>query len=606
MKLNTQQEAAAKAPAEGVIRVTATAGSGKTTLLLARLEHLFAEAPGNMQLLAFNKSIADELTERVEKKINPFASASTTVETSHGFAYRLVRRHYRSLGFSKAPDKAPDWQVFKEAATIAEKLGMKIQQGPMAAVMAAYDFLKGNGQKNALPRYATQNKVFKSLFKLYGEEKLLKLMDLAEKNRDEQGLLTFTDMLRLACSFPEHIYEDLDITHLLVDEAQDLNIMQHELINRISPYTRSITMVGDRAQAIYGFSGARPDVFDDIPRRYNAKDYVLETNYRSKKPILDVANKLLGLLNSNLELRPNGEQPGISPVFHSDPGYMLPWLRVLEENGVAPEDIAIIFRANAHTLDLQIMLTEAGIPYRCTAGSFFDHSVFKDTMAYYKVVFGAGDEVEDTWRRIAKHVPYMPKALIEEALERVPNEPWMYEPERFARSPNERAWRVMQGRIREVKRVIQTYDSTYAIRYLVDEILMDIWISKGAGDLELTKQSQLMVEAVKKLAEKYEKNYDIHQFYMNRPEPSTTGINITSAHKAKGLEWKVAALWGLGMGSFPLRFSDQERSDDELRLLYVAVTRAKEELVGFCSTTSDPSGGLLAALIPDPLKNLRL
>jgi superfamily I DNA/RNA helicase len=604
-QLNPQQAAAAYAPARGNILVTAIAGSGKTTLLIERLQHLFDKEPGDEVLLAFNKSIIEELRAKVEKRLSVFAANRVTVDTSFAFARKLLKANFDKLGFKAMPEMPIAWKLNAEMVKVSKAHGLPLTEAFVKSVLAADSYRLGSGDTNAFETYMNRNRTFSKVMGLHGGPKLRALADKLAAHRRQLGWMTFTDMMSWTLELPEEVYAHLGVKHLLVDEAQDLSYHQHQLIARVAKYCTSVTFVGDRSQAIYSFAGARPDIFDRIPEMYGASVYALETNYRSKEPILDLANKVLAhpLLENTLRLKPNGEQPGLPVQVHSDDKHIIFWLHSYLDSGVDPKDIAIIFRARSHTMILEYLLAQAGIPYHCSNGSFFDHEVIQEVVAYLVLLMDSqrSSEREEAWTTVCKQVPFMSNDMIEKSWALSPQEPWTTSPP-FKNDGAKRVWASLGTRIRAVQNRIKNGSANEMAHFVIQEYLKDRWETANADDPEKQREFDMMRDALLNITKNFRTCAEFYNYYLHRPSGNNEeGIRIISGHKSKGLEWPIVALWNVGEGTLPLDSEDP----DELRLAYVMTTRAKEELALFLSSTKDSTGGLLAKMVPDPLAELK-
>lgn len=599
MTLNEKQQLAAQAPAEGAIRINAGAGTGKTTTLLKRIDHLFKQAPGNILLLAFNKSVVEELTVKVEKQVNVFASGFTKVATSYGFAFDLVKKHYTKLGFTQVPEVPPEYKVVKAGIEEARVIHVHLTEAMMKGLLAAEAWRRGGGEKD-YGGYINRSRSMQEAIRRASMDQLLAVSDRLARRRRKENWVIFQDMLPLALELPSEIYADLDIVHLLVDEAQDLHVGQHGLIHALSQHTRSLTVVGDIAQAIYAFAGARPDLFKGIPARYDAKDYILDVNYRSKQPILDLANKLLEMpqMQTPLRLKPNGEQPGPPVQKYKKPEDIVFWMQSLIDSGVDPKDIAVIFRTRAQTRDLEFLVASAGIPYTCTAGSFFDHPVVDEFVSYYKLLMG--QPTEEVWVKVAKHRKFQPTAGIESAWQERPDKPWQHWPgPHFRNEGQKHTWREMKAHLDGLQARIRTAPPSGVFADLHQMLFYQRWADKVAGDPELEREYNQMTAYMHEMLVNFKTGAEFYDYVTNRPKEDETGVSIISGHKSKGLEWPYVAIWSAGDGSFPLSMDE-----DELRLLYVAVTRAQNELALF-PHKDRPDGGLLMRLAPDPMGGMK-
>lgn len=596
--LNDKQKAAVNAPADKAIRVNAGAGTGKTKVIMERIGFLRSQVKGKIMILAFNKNVAEELKVKVEKEANPWAAMVTTVDTSYGFANKLVKAHRLALGFTEMPTVPPAWKVAKLCAEAAQESGVRATELQIKALLAAEAWRRGSGA-NTYEAYADRSEQLTKLLKVYSHSRLIELSDHLFRFRVQQNWCLFMDMLTLALQLPDDAFQALGVTHLLVDEAQDLNLAQHHVIERLAKYASSTTIVGDVAQAIYEFTGARPDLFVSIPERYGALDYDLDTNYRCNEPILDLANKILEIpaVGTPLRLKPPEPRPGPAVFPYRDKDQVVWWLRSLLDGGVPANEIAIIFRARRDTLELEAMLSAAGIPYTSTSGSFFDHPVMADFVAYYELLLNK--PTESAWSRVAKQHKFVSQGQIDAAWEEKPSAPWQTFPAaHFKNEGQKRTWRDMKAQLDALSAEIRSGSPARLFTELCASTMSPRWEETYADDPELEREYKMMQAHLREMLAEYATGEDFYRYFQDRPSCIGNGVLIISGHKSKGLEWPYVGIWGAGQGKFPL-----DTTAEELRLLYVAVTRAKKELAVFFHR-DDPRGGLLGSLMPDPFGGL--
>lgn len=596
-QLNTLQLAAADAPAQGVIRVSAGAGTGKTTLLLERCCRIYEKAAGKILILAFNKDIAAELRVKIEKLRNPWAAGMTKVFTSHGFAYSLVQQHANTLNLPPKVEVVDTWKILKACRESAKnQFNLKLVDAEVRALLAAEAWRRNSGEQD-YARYVSRSiSLSKALStNKITSEQMRKLNDLWMAMRRASGQILFMDMITLALELPDSAYEDCCFRHVLVDEAQDLSTVQHQLVARLRPFTDSLTFVGDKAQAIYEWSGARPDLFDAILPTYNAVDYPLTINYRSTDPILELANRVLELplVNTSLRLQPPQPTPGTPIHVFEDSGSVMNWLDSLVTLKVPYEEMAIIFRARSHTLQLELDLASRGIPYTCSSGSFFDHPVPADFLSWYRVLLDLDDK-EEAWTTLVRQQKFLSRAAAESSYAANPKEPWTHMPAELKTEGQRNTWRQFRNLCETLQEQIATETPLSVFSDLHDLVLSDHWAEKVVDDPDLEREYKQMITGMIEWVASFSDVNSFLESYLKRPRQSKSGVTIISTHKAKGLEWPYVAIWSVGNGTFPLDAHEPE----ELRLLYVAVTRAQKELVIFKSH-KDKSGGKLVELAPE-------
>lgn len=599
MELNSKQKAAVEAPVTGVIRVRATAGSGKSTVLLKRSEHLHKESPGRIVCIAFNNTVADEFRDKVQRIPDPWVSAAISVFTSYGLANGLLKANHKLLGMPTLPKPMPpEWKVIKDSIIVAKQNGFQLQESQMKAFLAA-DSWRQSAMSTNFAEMPSWTMPMEKLMEQQGNEALVLLSMHLRRARRASSTVLFQDMISLALELPNETYEELYYKHLLVDEAQDLSTSQHAFVKRIVQYAESTTIVGDESQCIYAFSAANPERFRSIPEDYNATDYVLDINYRSKEPILELANKILALpiMETDMRLEPNGEQPGDPVALYKNQDDVSFWLQGLIDSGVPLTDVAILYRARSHILPLEIQLSTAGIPYHCTNGSFFDHPVIDDFMSYYRFLYEGN--LED-WVSMGRVYKYLSVESIEQAFKTDPEAPWSKFPAKYLKAESQRNiwWRMKEFLERMVPRM-KTERPDVICSELIGHVLKKKWLDHCSGDPDVEFEYRSMQVALMNWLDKFKTGDELWSFYNNRPKSKGEGVTIITVHKSKGLEWPHVGVWNVGRKTFPLK----DNQPEEYRLLYVAVTRAMGTLSIFASNR-DESAGVLGELTPNGAQEL--
>jgi DNA helicase-2/ATP-dependent DNA helicase PcrA len=587
MNLNQKQREAAEAPPTGVSVINAIAGSGKTTVLLERAQHLYKEAPGKIGCVVFNASVSEEITAKVEKLPNKFAAANTFVSTSYSLAWRMVRQHFLKLGMKKAPSVAPEWKAVKQGLEATRMMGYKFKEFEMKALLAA-EAWRVSALAEDYSQIPSATIAMRSIIEQYTNPTLVSISKALRQKRREASEILFQDMITFALELEDSQYADVGFRHLLIDEAQDLSPAQHRFIKRLLKFADSATFVGDSSQSIYAFSSAEPRIFKAIPKDYGAKEYTLDINYRSKQPILDLANEILKLpeMDTSVRMNANGDQPGDPVVTYKNQDDVVFWINSLQSSGVDYNDIAVVHRARSHILLLEMALAGAGIPYKCSSGSFFDHSVADDLMAYYKLMFKPSLE---SWKTVAKHYKYFTNEAIEEAYKQSPSEPWRHVPTRLFKTEGQKmTWWGMRDFLDSIHNRIRKESPITVCSELIGKLLRKKWTDDCSSDPDMEMEYRMMQQSMLTWLDKFKSGEELWQFFTQRPKVSDEGVTISTVHKAKGLEWDHVALWNVGSRTFPLR----EDEPEEYRLLYVAVTRAKDTLTIFPSKKDETAGVL--------------
>jgi ATP-dependent DNA helicase UvrD/PcrA len=612
-RLNPAQRAAARFGARGddgafragPLLVIAGAGTGKTNTLAHRVAHLVLEgvAPERILLLTFTRRAAEEMTRRAQKIVAELLQArgnAPTVRlpwsgTFHSIANRLIRRHAARVGLEPSfsvldrGDAADLMDVERHAQGLS---GLEKRFPRKDTCLAIYSH-RVNTQgalkatlDTAFPWCADWEAELTRLFRAYVERKL------ANQALDYDDLLLYWHAMLADARLAREIGEAFD--HVLVDEYQDTNALQAEILKALKPDGAGLTVVGDDAQAIYSFRAARVENILEFPQQYAppAEVIALEENYRSTQAVLDAANALIaeGARQYPKTLRATrgaGERPRYVSVADdaAQAGYVV--RRVLEarERGVPLKRQAVLFR-NAHHSDvLELDLVRHNIPYVKYGGlKFLEAAHVKDLLAILRWADNPKNRVAAfralqllpgigpaTAERCVMHFEAAGHAwavLAAFAPPAAAAEPWPdFAALMRALAVPEGPWQGQIGRVRDWYTPIleQKYEAAQA----------------RAGDLwQLERIAMQYASRERFLTE------------LALDPPRATGdlagaplldedyLILSTVHSAKGQEWDAVYLLNLADGNFPSEFStgDPAQIEEERRLLYVAMTRARREL----------------------------
>ena len=414
-ELNEKQLAAVTAP-PGPSLVIAGAGSGKTRTLTYRVAYLLDNgiAAKNILLLTFTNKAAREMLDRVEELV-PYDTSELWGGTFHSIGNRILRRHANLLGWERnfsIMDREDQKEILK--AVIGESdIDTKAMRFPKPEVLADIFSLAKNTGTEIEEILHTRYPYFEHL-----SSSIVKLEEGYEEKKKATNSMDFDDLLeKTLLLFEENRGVRESYQHqfewVLVDEYQDTNELQAELIDILGEPQRNVMVVGDDAQSIYSWRGADFRNILDFPEKYEgAAKYVIETNYRSVPEILSLANAAIAPNTKQFRKdlapwRPDREElPALAPL--QDPNTQAAFVaqRILElrDEGIELDEIAVLYRAHYHAMEIQMELTNRGIPFVITSGlRFFEQAHIKDVAAFMKFVCNRRDEV--AFKRIAKMLP---------------------------------------------------------------------------------------------------------------------------------------------------------------------------------------------------------
>jgi len=603
-ELNPQQCAAATA-APGPALVIAGAGSGKTRTLTYRVSYLLetGTAPWEILLLTFTNKASREMLERVAL-ISPEADRKIWGGTFHSVGNRILRQHTEAAGYRSGfsiMDREDQGDLMK-AVVASSGIDTKGRRFPKAEVVSDVISL-------ALNTGQTIEEVcsFKYPYFLEFADEFDGLRKQYEARKKSINSLDFDDLLEKTCKLLREHEEVADryrkkFKVVLVDEYQDTNRLQSEFIDLLVRDHHNVMVVGDDAQSIYSWRGADFRNIMEFPNRYpEAKVYKIEQNYRSVPEVLELANAAILGNSQQFEKTLTATRPSMEllPALvelqdgNEQAAFIAQRVLELQDEGIDLREIAVLYRAHYHSMEVQMELTRHGIPFEITSGiRFFEQAHVKDVSAFLKLATNPRDEVafkravrllpgfgnktaDTLWRWLSEQIDVDSSTdiatLLSEA--KVPArgakhwQQFVYTIEELAPAGNP----VRPAEM--IKSVIEAlYDdhlkvafTNYTARRDDLQVLMDY-----AGGYDNTQDflSQLALQTSLESSE------------ITGPEERDEALTLSSVHQAKGLEWKVVFVIWLTDGMFPGNRSleDPDALEEERRLFYVAVTRAKDQL----------------------------
>lgn len=616
-ELNPQQLAAVTAPA-GPSLVIAGAGSGKTRTLTYRVAFLLEQGipPEKILLLTFTNKAAAEMMRRVSDLLG-HELRSLWGGTFHSIGARILRLHAETLGYHRdftILDRDDAGDLIK-ACIADEKIATKGTHFPKPDVLNEIFSLATNTRRTInelldgpFSYFSPFTGAISALARSYAARKLAAnamdfddLLDLWLKLMQENAEI---------CEYYQRRFQ-----FILVDEYQDTNKLQGELIDRLAARHKNVMVVGDDAQSIYAWRGANFANILDFPKRYaGTKVFKIETNYRSTPQILGVANAAIAANVNQFakELAP-ARKPGIKPALVAcyNAGQQAAFIaqRVLElrDEGISLNQIAVLYRSHFHVLELQLELTRQQIPFSVTSGiRFFEQAHIKDATAYLKFVANPKDEI--SFKRLAQLLPGIAAKGAEKLWRKFQeglNSVAADRGHEKSATPDARRHPLATALQSCAKAVPPKAATDWAQFVATISQLEDANVRKSPA-----KMLRLVWEAgyedyLKETYDNYERRFDeiqqLAEFALqfgsmdefltqlalltnveaeDNPKDNTERLRLSTIHQAKGLEFDAVFVIMLCDGLFPsarsLEASDGE--EEERRLFYVAITRARNEL----------------------------
>jgi len=604
-ELNPQQYAAVTAP-PGPLLVIAGAGSGKTRTLTYRVAYLLENGvdPRNILLLTFTNKAARQMLDRVANLL-PIDASGLWGGTFHSIGNRMLRRHGRALGYSSGftiMDRE-DQKDLLNAVVAGAGIDPKEIRFPKGDVLADIFSFVVNTERSIEEVLAEKFPYFVPLL-----EQIRDVHARYERRKQSTNSLDFDDLLEKTLRMlKEHEeiarFYQRQFQFILVDEYQDTNKIQADFIDLLAGDHQNVMVVGDDAQSIYSWRGANFQNILAFPRRYpNAQIFKIELNYRSVPEILEVANAAIAqnLQQFRKELSAvrltNKFRPAVVALNDGSEQAQFVAQRILElrDEGVELTEIAVLYRAHYHAIELQLELSRRGIPYQITSGiRFFEQAHIKDVAAFIRLVANPQDEV--AFKRMVRLLPGIGGKSADtlwSKWEQMLNEnavitSWN---DRMAGMPvssrARKSWQQLIDTLEEIAPHGQPIAPTEMIMSVV-EAIYDDYAKANFANYELRKEDLTQLAA---FARQFK---DANEFLSQLAlisnvdaEPAATqtndeeAVNLSSVHQAKGLEFHTVFVIWLTDGMFPSSRSLETRDaiEEERRLFYVAITRAKDEL----------------------------
>jgi DNA helicase-2/ATP-dependent DNA helicase PcrA len=615
-ELNEQQHAAVTAP-PGPSLVIAGAGSGKTRTLTYRVGFLLEHGipADRILLLTFTNKAAKEMMRRVSDLLGQDLP-SLWGGTFHGIGNRILRAHADRLGYQRdftIMDRE-DAKDLINACLGQSDIDVKATRFPKAEVLADIFSLAVNMRQTVLEVLARQYDYFESL-----APQIADMQERYAARKRATNAMDFDDLLdlwlKLLRDNPdlcEHYQRRFQF--ILVDEYQDTNHLQSELIDLLAGRHHNVMVVGDDAQSIYAWRGANFQNILKFPERYaDAKIYKIETNYRSTPEVLNVANAAIAanvrqFMKRLTPARKSGAKPVLVTCLTAAEQAAFVAQRILElrEEGVEMNGMAVLYRSHFHALELQLELTRRNIPFSITSGiRFFEQAHVKDVTAYLKLVTNPRDEL--SFKRLAQLLPGIGAKGADKLWGRFSSEfaaqssqPDADQPDSPPRAPLATAlqafaaavpkkaavaWAQFTATISQLEAAPVRGNPSRMIRLVVEAGYEDHLQENYANyrnRLDDLEQLSIFAQQFPNTEDFLAQLALLTNLEAESEEPTndTEQIRLSTIHQAKGLEFDVVFLIMLCEGLFPSSRSleSTEGEEEERRLLYVAITRARNEL----------------------------
>ncbi len=605
-ELNDEQFAAVTAE-PGPLLVLAGAGSGKTRTLTYRVAYLLSMGvrPGDILLLTFTNKAAKEMLARVEQ-LTGVEPRRFWGGTFHSIGARILRIHGDALGLEKnftILDADEAESLLKTAVEAEDKLFFKNKVNPKPGPLHNVISLARNTRLDLGETVSRHFPQYQDI-----AHRLPAFAAAYKTRKREQNVLDYDDLLELWLELlvkREDVatYFTTRFSHVLVDEYQDTNTLQSEIVDRMGAHHR-VMAVGDDAQCIYSWRGANFENIMTFPDRHEGTViHRIETNYRSTPQILALANGVLEAQPKGrhfekklVAARANSQKPYVVQAMddREQADFIIKRVRsLIEDDGVAPAEIAVLYRSHFVALEIQLALSRAAIPYTITSGvKFFERQHVRDLVGLINFVYNPANTL--AWERIAVLLPKVGEkgaqkihaaALDHAKFLRLDFIDALASDDVKAKVPKDAKddWAQFCASLREVALAMREDKPARVVELAIEGWYGDHLKGAYADYTERYEELKALVGFASRFEEMQEMLAQIVLLNGETSDkevaPSQDAIKLSTVHQSKGLEYDAVFVIGLADGMFPGRRSIEDNDvEEERRLFYVAVTRAKNEL----------------------------
>ncbi|MBY9007134.1 MAG: UvrD-helicase domain-containing protein [Candidatus Lokiarchaeota archaeon] len=589
----------------GPMIVIAGAGSGKTRIITYSVAKLISKGitPSEIMLVTFTNKATDEMLKRV-KEILGYTPKGLWGGTFHSLANRFIRMYTIEAGLKPAYsiiDQSDSLSLIKFIRDECyQKKDLNFFPSPKLCFKIYSYAINKNKSITAIlnenfSEYAQENniKILNEILRKYEQRKV------SDNFVDFNDLLIIWNKLLDSKDIAQKIAQK--IKYVLVDEYQDTNYLQSQIVYKIAQLNNNIMVVGDDAQSIYGFRGADFKNLLGFEKLFpNFRKYKITHNYRSTSEILDLAND--SIQNNKIQFskkmistRKNQKKPFHITVANDieQADYIISKIIELKKKGISYSDISILFRSNYHSLTLQKQLQSHKIPFIIRSGlSFFEQSHIKDFLSFSKILQNQHDEL--AWRRILRIIPGIGKISAEKIinillLDNTQKKLIFKSQSILQKIKNLKINKKSVGLISNLFNLFKDFNhKTNPIEIFKTTLKFSEYYivnksenpKKRITDINFLKEIYRQFKTIKDFLDDMNLNISETQKSSENDEKVKDQIILSTIHRAKGLEWKIVFLISLTEMLFPSSrcINNSSKLEEERRVFYVAVTRAKDEL----------------------------
>lgn len=572
---------------EGPCLVIAGAGTGKTRTLVYRVARLLEDGvrPESILCLTFTNKAAENMTIKCSDMLDQrcqFINASTF----HGFAYSVLKHYVAYTGYGKDFTIIDQEDAGKILDLIKEELQIPASVHKFPANNKILSILsKSVTKRMSIAEVIRRNYQYYEIHTAWIE----RLAETFQKFKKEQNKMDYDDLLR---NFFELIKENEFIRRtiqdkykfIMIDEYQDTDAIQAAIAKLLADRHRNIMVVGDDAQSIYAFRGADFRNIMSFPQTFeDTKSIMMEQNYRSTKEILNLGNAVMTNANERYEKNLFSDRSGKKPILirvpdnHHESLFVADTIEHLKNRGYHLKDIAVLFRNGRFSYDLETKLNKRGLPFKKYGGKEFGQKAhIKDVMAFLKI--GMNDKDVLSWHRVLKLFKGIGDKKAQKIIDQIMKETNGIEYLRAIEQTDLYHLVIFlcidrQGPGEKIERIVKFYQPIFdAANQYGKKKWADIEVLKNMASNHLSCS-----DFINSVAMNSNNGNDDEKGSEIRDKEF---ITLSTIHSAKGLEWDVVLILSVNDGCIPNfpKYKSQEDVDEEVRLLHVAITRAKTHL----------------------------
>ncbi len=597
--LNPEQLAAVTLPRQSAL-ILAGAGSGKTRVLTTRIAYLIQTgqaSPGSILAVTFTNKAAKEMLTRISGML-PINPRGMWVGTFHGLCNRLLRAHHREAGLPQLFQILDQQDQLAAIKRLMKALNVDDEKYPPKQVQYFINSAKEQGLRaGQVDAPDEQSQKYRELYEAYDQQCQREgVVDFAELLLRAHELLTRNEVLRA--------HYQARFKYILVDEFQDTSIFQYEWLKLLAGRENAVFAVGDDDQSIYAFRGANTGNMQAFLRDFHVEKLIkLEQNYRSHGNILDAANALIahngGRLGKNLWTAEGAGEPirvYSASSDHDEAQFIVDEIRALRDEGLPLSQIALLYRSNAQSRVLEHALFSAGLPYRVYGGlRFFERQEVKHALAYLRLIANPDDD-----NALLRVINFPTRGIGARTIEQI---------QEAAREQGISLWQAACRKggkdasrgvpafvllVEALRRETEGMTLPERIEHMLHASGLIGHYKASKTEADRVENLEELINAATAFAEEFdgelnEEIPDVLTAFLTHASleagehqagDSQDALQLMTVHSAKGLEFDAVFISGLEEGLFPHENSMFERDglEEERRLMYVALTRARHKL----------------------------